>query len=80
MVQTVTEDGQVTDHSTKESVETAIWEEIHGRRFYPAEHAPICQGLLRGILATCQPHLPLKASSPIPTTTLGATTSRRKSS
>ena len=48
MVQTTTEDGQVTDHSTKESVETAIWEEIHGRRFYLAEQAPICQGLLRG--------------------------------
>ena len=25
-----------------------IWEEIHGKRFYLAEQAPICKGRLRG--------------------------------
>ena len=28
-------------------MQTAIWDEIHGRRFYLAEQAPICQGTLR---------------------------------
>ena len=47
-VQTSTEDGEVTEHCTQESVQHAIWNEIHGQRFYLAEQAPICQGRLRG--------------------------------
>ena len=47
-VQTSTDDGQVTDHNTQTEVESAIWNEIHGKRFYLAEQAPICQGRLRG--------------------------------
>ena len=34
--------------STHKEVERAIWEEVHKRRFYLAEEAPICQGQLRG--------------------------------
>ncbi|KAL7524818.1 hypothetical protein ACHAXR_000726, partial [Thalassiosira sp. AJA248-18] len=47
-VQTVDEDGAVTDHTTQATVQEAIWNEIHGQRFFLAEQAPICQGQLRG--------------------------------
>jgi len=40
--------GNVVEHTTQESVQTAIWDEIHKKRFYLAEEAPICQGRLRG--------------------------------
>jgi hypothetical protein len=42
------EDGEVTEYDTQDSVENAIWSEIHGERFYLAEQTPICQGVLRG--------------------------------
>ena len=32
----------------QKEVEETIWNEIHGKRFYIAEQAPICQGRLRG--------------------------------
>ena len=48
IVQTKSDDGHVTEHSTQEGVEQAIWKEIHGNRFFLAEQAPICQGRLRG--------------------------------
>ena len=47
-VQTATEDGEVTEHTNQQAVHDAIWQEIHGQRFYLAEQAPICQGQLRG--------------------------------
>ena len=47
-VQTSDEEGRVIEHTTQDAVQTAIWDEIHGQRFYLAEQAPICQGKLRG--------------------------------
>lgn len=47
MVQ-VEEAGSIVEHTTQESVQSAIWEEIHKKRFYLAEAAPICKGDLRG--------------------------------
>ena len=40
-------DNQYTKHTTQESVHDAIWSNIHYKRFYLAEEAPICQGQLR---------------------------------
>jgi hypothetical protein len=37
----------VTEHNTKETVNTAIWTEIHQKRFHLAEEAPVCHGQLR---------------------------------
>ena len=48
VVQTSDEDGGVTEYDTQRSVENGIWDGIHGKRFYLAEQAPICQGRLRG--------------------------------
>jgi hypothetical protein len=42
------DEGGVTEFTAQEEVEGAIWSEIHGKRFYLAEQAPICQGGLRG--------------------------------
>lgn len=45
-----TDCGNVVEYDTKDSVEKAILENIHGegKRFYQAEEAPICKGRLRG--------------------------------
>jgi hypothetical protein len=48
MVQREASDGGIEEARTQEEVEHMIWEEIHGKRFYLAEQAPICQGRLRG--------------------------------
>eukprot|EP00956_Cyclotella_meneghiniana_P011480 scaffold16146_cov116-Cyclotella_meneghiniana.AAC.1 len=48
MVQRERADGEVDEARTQEEVEHMIWEEIHGKRFYLAEQAPICKGRLRG--------------------------------
>jgi hypothetical protein len=48
MVQVEMEDGTVREAVGQESVEQAIFDEIHGKRFYLAEQAPICKGKLRG--------------------------------
>lgn len=48
VVQVQDEDGGITEFSTQDEVESAIWQEIHGKRFYLAEQAPVCQGRLRG--------------------------------
>eukprot|EP00956_Cyclotella_meneghiniana_P008123 scaffold10809_cov23-Cyclotella_meneghiniana.AAC.2 len=48
MVQRETTDGGVEEAQTQDEVEHMIWEEIHGKRFYLAEQAPICKGRLRG--------------------------------
>lgn len=42
-------DGTTYEASGQRGVEETIWNEIHGKRFYIAEQAPICQGKLRGI-------------------------------
>ena len=49
-VQVETGNGNVVEYDTKDTVEKAILENIHGegKRFYQAEEAPICKGRLRG--------------------------------
>ena len=47
-VQMSDDEGRITEHSTQTTVQNAIWNKIHGQRFYLAEQAPICQGNLRG--------------------------------
>ena len=42
------EDGVTKEHEGQSEVEAAIWEGIHDQRFYTAEHAPVCNGQLRG--------------------------------
>jgi hypothetical protein len=37
----------IIEHSTQESMNKAIWDNIHHKRFHLAEDAPICQGELR---------------------------------
>ena len=46
-VQVITDDGGVMEHTEQDAVQKAIWDEIHGKRFYLAEQAPICQERLR---------------------------------
>jgi hypothetical protein len=41
-------DGAIREAVTQREVENAIWDEIHGKRFYLTEQAPICKGKLRG--------------------------------
>ena len=43
------EDGTVEEISGKEDLHEAIWENIHRKRFYLAEEAPMCSSQLRGI-------------------------------
>lgn len=47
-VQVEQENGEVVEHVNQGDIEEAIWTNIHRRRFYLAEEAPICQGTLRG--------------------------------
>ena len=47
MVQREEADGRIEEARTQDEVEHMIWEEIHGKRFYLAEQAPICKGRLR---------------------------------
>jgi uncharacterized protein (UPF0332 family) len=42
------EDGTLLEHLTEESVTEAIFTNIHRKRFFLAEAAPICSGKLRG--------------------------------
>ena len=48
IVQVHDEEGGTTEFDTQDEVEAAIWDVIHGKRFYLAEKAPICSGGLRG--------------------------------
>eukprot|EP00956_Cyclotella_meneghiniana_P004926 scaffold6070_cov41-Cyclotella_meneghiniana.AAC.5 len=48
MVQRETSDGGLEEARTQEEVEHMVWDEIHGKRFYLAEQAPVCKGRLRG--------------------------------
>jgi hypothetical protein len=52
-VQLQDDEGGVTEFTMQEEVEGVIWSEIHGKRFYLAEQAPICQGGLRGEFERC---------------------------
>ena len=47
-VQEEADDGIITEYDTQGGVEGAIWNEVHEKRFYQAEQAPIWQGSLRG--------------------------------
>ena len=47
MVQVETEDGQITEVTDREGMEQTIWDNIHRKRFFLAEQAPICAGDLR---------------------------------
>ena len=40
--------GAIDEATTQQIVQKAIWDEIHRKRFYLAEQAPIFQGSLRG--------------------------------
>ena len=40
--------GAVREASTRRDMESTLFEEIHRKRFYLAEQAPICKGKLRG--------------------------------
>jgi hypothetical protein len=42
------QEGALTEFSTQESIQQAIFENIHLRRFRPAEAAPICSGRHQG--------------------------------
>jgi hypothetical protein len=47
-VQVEQEDGTVKDHSSQEDLQNAIWTNIHRKRLYLAEEAPLCSEPLRG--------------------------------
>ena len=44
------ENGIVTEHVTQETIQQAIFDNIHRKRFYLAEAAPVCNGQLCGLL------------------------------
>ena len=48
-VQVEQAEGTVEEISGKEDLHEAIWENIHRKRFYLAEEAPMCSGPLRGL-------------------------------
>ena len=43
------EEGSLVEHVTRESIEEAIFNNIHRKRFFLAEAAPACNGRLRGL-------------------------------
>jgi hypothetical protein len=43
------QNGTLTEHSTQELVQVAIFDNIHRKRFFLAEAAPACNGPLRGL-------------------------------
>ena len=47
-VQVEQTDGTTMEYTDQAGIEQAIWDNIHRKRFYLAEEAPICQGELRG--------------------------------
>ncbi len=48
MVQVENGTGGVIDYDTEETVQQAIFNEVHRKQYNLAEEAPICQGGLRG--------------------------------
>jgi hypothetical protein len=49
-VQVEQAEGTVEEISGKEDLHEAIWDNIHRKRFYLAEEAPMCSGSLRGTI------------------------------
>ncbi len=47
LVQVEQENGEIIEHTSQDGIQTAIWDNIHHRRFFQAEEAPICKGVLR---------------------------------
>ncbi len=43
------EQGTLTEHLTQESVQKAIFNNIHQKRFFFMEVVPACNGLLQGL-------------------------------
>ncbi|KAL7552982.1 LOW QUALITY PROTEIN: hypothetical protein ACHAWF_016219, partial [Thalassiosira exigua] len=41
-------DGSTRVHTQRDKVQQVIWSEVHEKKFYMAERAPICKGNLRG--------------------------------
>ncbi len=60
--------GGVINNETKESVQDAIFNEVHWKRYNLAEEGPICQGVLRG-----QFGYSYSSTSPMAQTLLGGT-------
>ena len=56
-IQVEGENDTVVEYNTQESVENAIWDNIHLNGFYLAEAAPICNRSLRVILGIVQHQL-----------------------
>ena len=52
-VQSVNAAGQTIEHATQDSVEQAIFDEVHRKRYNMAEEAPVCRGRLRGQFGYC---------------------------
>ncbi len=48
LVESPDQEGILMEHDTAESVQDAIFRNIHQKRFYLAENAPICSGVLQG--------------------------------
>ena len=48
-VQVEDDEGNVEVLSTQQEVHDAIWSNVHRRRFFLAEEAPICNGALREV-------------------------------
>jgi hypothetical protein len=48
LVENGDQEGTLTENTTQESVQQAIFDNIHQKRFFLAEAAPICTGRLRG--------------------------------
>ncbi len=44
LVENSNQEGTLTKHTTKETIQEAIFSNIHCKRFFPAEAAPICNG------------------------------------
>lgn len=47
-VQVEEDDGNISEYSSQQDIQSIIWSKIHQERYHLAEEAPICQGRLRG--------------------------------
>jgi hypothetical protein len=48
LVKDGSQEGMLTENTTQETVQLAIFDNIHRKRYFLAEEAPICSGPLRG--------------------------------
>ena len=48
LVEDENQEGVLTENITQETIQEAIFDNIHRKRFFLAEDAPICSGVLRG--------------------------------